>query len=78
MECLHVKTGTLIPSDDALLFEAAGANNKGHVYNFCSQSGVITIEHHVGNNLSSIPSVSSAVAHDCYIESERRLMEYIQ
>ncbi|KAI5652432.1 hypothetical protein M9H77_29619 [Catharanthus roseus] len=75
-EYLHIETGSPIPTDEQLMFEATGCSNKGHVYGFGSQSASITAKHRGGSNsLSSVPSLSSAVAHEAYIKRERRLWD---
>ncbi|KAI5655073.1 hypothetical protein M9H77_32260 [Catharanthus roseus] len=40
-EWLHIETGSPMPTDEQLMFEAVGSN-KGHVYDFSSQSVAIT------------------------------------
>ncbi|KAI5666795.1 hypothetical protein M9H77_16648 [Catharanthus roseus] len=52
-ERLHTETSSCILTDEQLMFEAAGGNDKGHVYGFGSQSDTITMEHQEGNSSSS-------------------------
>ncbi|KAI5658832.1 hypothetical protein M9H77_27625 [Catharanthus roseus] len=77
-EHLHIETGSPIPSDEQLMFEAAGGSNKGHVYGFGSQSGAITAERREGSSSLSVPSVSSTAGHDACIEREKKLLGYMQ
>ncbi|KAI5675408.1 hypothetical protein M9H77_06358 [Catharanthus roseus] len=76
---LHIKTGSPMPTDKQLMFEATGGSNKGHAYGFGSQFAAITAKQWGGSSSSSaVPSVSSAAAHDACIERERRLWGYMQ
>ncbi|KAI5683266.1 hypothetical protein M9H77_04494 [Catharanthus roseus] len=64
VQCLHIETGLPIPTNEQLMFKAAGGSNKGHVYGFSLHS------------ISS--SVSSAKPPESYIEKETRLRGYMQ
>ncbi|KAI5672848.1 hypothetical protein M9H77_13212 [Catharanthus roseus] len=73
-ERLHIKIDSPILTDEQLMFEAVGASNKSPVYGFNSQSTAGITEHHgSSSSSSSVPSVSSIVAHEACIERERRL-----
>ncbi|KAI5669037.1 hypothetical protein M9H77_18890 [Catharanthus roseus] len=75
-ECLHIEIGSPTPTDEQLMFEAASGSNKGHVYDFGSQSAAITAERWGGSSSSSsVPSASSAAAHESCIEKEKRLWD---
>ncbi|KAI5648575.1 hypothetical protein M9H77_34580 [Catharanthus roseus] len=41
---LHIETGSPMPTYKQLMFKDTSGSNKGHVYNFGSQSSAITIE----------------------------------
>ncbi|KAI5667694.1 hypothetical protein M9H77_17547 [Catharanthus roseus] len=78
-ECHHIETALLMQTDEQLMFQSVGGNNKGHVYCLGPQSIAITTEQWVGNNSSSsVPSVSSTTAHDACIKREKRLWGYMQ
>ncbi|KAI5652320.1 hypothetical protein M9H77_29507 [Catharanthus roseus] len=78
-EALHIETDSPILTEKQLMFEAAGGNNKDHVYSFGSHSATITAERQEGSSsTSSVSSVSSAAAQDAYIETEKRLWGYMQ
>ncbi|KAI5667226.1 hypothetical protein M9H77_17079 [Catharanthus roseus] len=73
-EHLHIEISSPIPTDEQLMFDVAGGSNKGHVYDFGSQSAAITIElRRSSSNTSSVPSVSSAAAHNACSEREKWL-----
>ncbi|KAI5663270.1 hypothetical protein M9H77_22593 [Catharanthus roseus] len=56
-ERLYIETGSPIPTDEQLTFEASSGSNKGHVYNFDSQSAAITVERRGGSSSTlSVPS----------------------
>ncbi|KAI5661971.1 hypothetical protein M9H77_21294 [Catharanthus roseus] len=71
---LHIETGSLIPTDEQLMFKATGESNKSNVYGFGLQSAVITAEHWGGNS----SSMSSTAGQEAYIKRERRLWGYMQ
>ncbi|KAI5683032.1 hypothetical protein M9H77_04260 [Catharanthus roseus] len=78
-ECLHIETSSSMPTDEQLMFEAAGGSNKGHVYGFGSQCLAINAERWGSSSSSSfILSVSSAAAGDAYIEREKKVWGYMQ
>ncbi|KAI5676667.1 hypothetical protein M9H77_07617 [Catharanthus roseus] len=79
VERFNVETGSPIPNDEQLMFEAGGGSNKGHVYGFCSQAAAITVERQGGyNSTLLVPSVSSVADHDACIAREKRLWGYMQ
>ncbi|KAI5663723.1 hypothetical protein M9H77_23046 [Catharanthus roseus] len=43
-ERLHIETGSSIPTDEQLMFEATDGSNKGNVNGFGSQSSAINVE----------------------------------
>ncbi|KAI5658304.1 hypothetical protein M9H77_27097 [Catharanthus roseus] len=58
-ERLHIDTSLPIPTDEQLMFEDAGGNNKGHAYG--------------SSRTPSVPLISATAAHDACIKSEKRL-----
>ncbi|KAI5663013.1 hypothetical protein M9H77_22336 [Catharanthus roseus] len=80
VEQLHIETGSPIPTDEQLMFEATGESNKDHVCGFSSQSPATTVELQGGSSssISSVPLVFSAAGHKAYIERKRRLWGYMQ
>ncbi|KAI5653897.1 hypothetical protein M9H77_31084 [Catharanthus roseus] len=78
MRRVHMQTGSSMPTDEQLMFEATCGSNKGHVCGFGSQSTAITIERGGGSSsLPSVPSVSSSATHNTCIDREKRLWGYI-
>ncbi|KAI5652787.1 hypothetical protein M9H77_29974 [Catharanthus roseus] len=53
-ECLLIESGSPMPTNKQLMFEAASGSSKGHVYDFGSQSAAITIEQWGGSSSSSL------------------------
>ncbi|KAI5662321.1 hypothetical protein M9H77_21644 [Catharanthus roseus] len=50
VECLHIEIGLPIPTDEQLMFEAAGDSNKGHIYSFTSQLATVITKHRRGSS----------------------------
>ncbi|KAI5657198.1 hypothetical protein M9H77_25991 [Catharanthus roseus] len=76
VECLHIENCSPMPTDEQLMFEATDGSNKGHVYDFGSQSAAITTERRKVSSSSSLVSlVTFVAAHDAWIEREKRLWE---